>query len=132
MRAVNRTWLGRIRVEAVNDRYQREVVVDRVTGEILRDYMLQAPAPTGRRATGARGTGSGTAATSGGSDDNAGVEAMTTAGATRATVAMTTGGSTSAGKGDKNGRSSGSHGQWEQQRQTREAAQQRSHGGAEQ
>ena len=41
VREVSRTWLGRIRIEAVSDRYQREIVFDRVTGEILRDYLTK-------------------------------------------------------------------------------------------
>ena len=35
---VSRTWLGRLRVEARNDRMHREIVVNPNTGEILRDY----------------------------------------------------------------------------------------------
>lgn len=35
---VQRTWLGRIKVEAVSPRHAREVVINRTTGEILRDY----------------------------------------------------------------------------------------------
>ena len=36
---VRRTWLGRIRIEAKLGRYRREIVVDRVTGEVRRDLV---------------------------------------------------------------------------------------------
>ena len=36
---VSRTWLGRLRIVATNDRYQREIVINPNTGEILRDYV---------------------------------------------------------------------------------------------
>ncbi len=36
---VEQTMLGRIRIEAVRDGERREIVVDRSTGEILRDYV---------------------------------------------------------------------------------------------
>ena len=36
---IDRTWLGRIRIAAENDRYRREIVFDRVTGEIRRDLV---------------------------------------------------------------------------------------------
>lgn len=39
VRAVEQTLLGRIRIEAVRDGERREIVVDRATGEILRDYV---------------------------------------------------------------------------------------------
>jgi len=32
-----RTWLGRMRIVAVNGTTQREIVIDRTTGEVLRD-----------------------------------------------------------------------------------------------
>ena len=58
VREVSRTWLGRIRIEAVSDRYQREIVFDRVTGEILRDYLTKRrpdrPASDGGAAPAAR------------------------------------------------------------------------------
>lgn len=34
-----RTWLGRIRIEAEKDELEREIVINRSTGEILRDYI---------------------------------------------------------------------------------------------
>lgn len=43
VREVEQTLLGRIRIEAVRDGQQREVVVDQATGEILRDYVDEAP-----------------------------------------------------------------------------------------
>lgn len=38
---VERTWLGRIRVEAEKGEFEREIVLNRSTGEILRDYILR-------------------------------------------------------------------------------------------
>ena len=35
--SISRTWLGRIRIEASNGRVSRELIVNRVTGEVLRD-----------------------------------------------------------------------------------------------
>jgi len=35
---ISRTWLGRIRIEATNGSVTRELIVNRVTGEVLRDY----------------------------------------------------------------------------------------------
>lgn len=35
-----RTWLGRLRIEAENDAFKREIVIDPRTGEILRDFWL--------------------------------------------------------------------------------------------
>ena len=35
---MSRTWLGRIRIEASNGTVSRELIVNRVTGEVLRDY----------------------------------------------------------------------------------------------
>lgn len=76
VREVTRTWLGRIRVEAINDRYQREIVFDRVTGEILRDYLSkrrpERPASDGQGATGSGASGSsgGGANDDGGGDDH--------------------------------------------------------------
>jgi hypothetical protein len=43
VRTVEQTLLGRIRIEAVKDGQRREVVVDRATGEILRDYVDETP-----------------------------------------------------------------------------------------
>ncbi|MER2507215.1 MAG: PepSY domain-containing protein, partial [Amaricoccus sp.] len=40
---VRRTLLGRIKVEAVSEGRKREIVFDRTTGEILRDYVEDAP-----------------------------------------------------------------------------------------
>ena len=36
---IERTWLGRIRIEAENGSQEREIVLNRSTGEILRDYV---------------------------------------------------------------------------------------------
>ncbi len=36
--SVSRTWLGRIRIEASKGSVSRELIVNRVTGEVLRDY----------------------------------------------------------------------------------------------
>ncbi|MFO1104910.1 MAG: hypothetical protein U1E34_02330 [Amaricoccus sp.] len=44
VREVSRTWLGRIRVEADGRGQSRELVFNRVTGEILRDYSRPAAA----------------------------------------------------------------------------------------
>ena len=35
---VSRTWLGRIQIEAKRSREEREIILNRKTGEILRDY----------------------------------------------------------------------------------------------
>ena len=35
---VSRTWLGRVVIEAETDRHEREIVLDPISGEILRDY----------------------------------------------------------------------------------------------
>ena len=35
---VERTWLGRIRIEAENERHEREIIINPRTGEILRDF----------------------------------------------------------------------------------------------
>ena len=35
---VSRTWLGRIRIIAEKDEIEREVILHRATGEVLRDY----------------------------------------------------------------------------------------------
>ncbi len=40
--ALNRTWLGRVRVIAVRDDLRRELVFNPQTGEILRDYWVDA------------------------------------------------------------------------------------------
>ena len=40
---VRRTLLGRIKVEAVSEGRKRELVFDRTTGEILRDYVEEVP-----------------------------------------------------------------------------------------
>ncbi|SHG49247.1 hypothetical protein [Cognatishimia maritima] len=34
-----RTWLGRIRIEAEKGNLEREIVINRSTGEVLRDYI---------------------------------------------------------------------------------------------
>ena len=39
---VERTWLGRVRVEAIRGRQERELVINPRTGEILRDYIEEA------------------------------------------------------------------------------------------
>ena len=36
--AVSRTWLGRIRIIAEKDEIEREIILHRATGEVLRDY----------------------------------------------------------------------------------------------
>lgn len=35
---ISRTWLGRAKIEAVRGNHEREIVLNRNTGEILRDY----------------------------------------------------------------------------------------------
>lgn len=35
---VRRTWLGRVRIKAENERLEREIILNPATGEILRDY----------------------------------------------------------------------------------------------
>lgn len=35
---VERTWLGRIKIEAERGREEREIILNRSTGEVLRDY----------------------------------------------------------------------------------------------
>ncbi|MEO0939231.1 MAG: hypothetical protein AAFY38_13845 [Pseudomonadota bacterium] len=40
---VSRTWLGRSRILATGPRIEREIVVNPVTGEILRDFWTDAP-----------------------------------------------------------------------------------------
>lgn len=52
VREVKRTWLGRVRVEAVREGRRREVVFDRVTGEILRDYVQPRDAASETRSSG--------------------------------------------------------------------------------
>ncbi len=37
--SVTRTWLGRLRITASSKSQKREIVVDRTTGEVLRDYV---------------------------------------------------------------------------------------------
>lgn len=39
---IERTWLGRIRIEAVRGNLEREMIIDPNTGEILRDYIEEA------------------------------------------------------------------------------------------
>lgn len=39
---IERTWLGRIRIEAEKGELEREIVLNRSTGEILRDYIVKA------------------------------------------------------------------------------------------
>ncbi len=36
--SVERTWLGRIRIVAEKDDIDREIILNRATGEVLRDY----------------------------------------------------------------------------------------------
>lgn len=36
---IEKTWLGRLRIEASNGSKEREIVIDRATGEILRDTL---------------------------------------------------------------------------------------------
>ncbi|MEH7827517.1 hypothetical protein [Gemmobacter denitrificans] len=38
---VNRTWLGRVRIVAVVNSAEREIVINPTTGEILRDYQAE-------------------------------------------------------------------------------------------
>lgn len=38
---VTRTWLGRSRIVAKSSKYNREIIVNPVTGEILRDYVTE-------------------------------------------------------------------------------------------
>lgn len=45
IREVGRTWLGRIRIIAETDRLRREIVFDRTTGEIRRDYVTERRRP---------------------------------------------------------------------------------------
>ena len=35
---VSRTWLGRVRIVAEKDEIEREIILHRATGEVLRDY----------------------------------------------------------------------------------------------
>ena len=51
---VRRTWLGRIRIEAENGDLRREIVFDRVTGEIRRDLVQDTTTPG---TTGLKGLG---------------------------------------------------------------------------
>ena len=44
---VQRTWLGRVRVVALNDSFRREVVIDPTTGEIRRDLLIPRARPGG-------------------------------------------------------------------------------------
>lgn len=39
---IERTWLGRIRIEAEKGELEREIVLNRSTGEILRDYIVKS------------------------------------------------------------------------------------------
>lgn len=38
---MERTWLGRIRIEAEKGDVDREIVINRSTGEVLRDYLVE-------------------------------------------------------------------------------------------
>jgi hypothetical protein len=38
---MERTWLGRIRIEAEKGNIEREIVINRTTGEVLRDYIVE-------------------------------------------------------------------------------------------
>ncbi|CUI71301.1 hypothetical protein TA5114_02409 [Cognatishimia activa] len=38
---MERTWLGRIRIEAEKGDIDREIVINRSTGEVLRDYLVE-------------------------------------------------------------------------------------------
>lgn len=42
---INRTWLGRVRIIALNDEARREIVLNPRTGEILRDYWFLLGGP---------------------------------------------------------------------------------------
>ena len=37
--SISRTWLGRTRIVAMNATHRREIILNRHTGEILRDYL---------------------------------------------------------------------------------------------
>lgn len=37
---ISRTWLGRLRIEAQNDRFRREIILNPRTGEVLRDLWV--------------------------------------------------------------------------------------------
>ena len=71
VREVQRTWLGRIRIEAVRGDRAREVVIDRVTGEVLRDYVRVSNGRSGG-AGAAAGDDSGGGSRSGGSSGSGG------------------------------------------------------------
>lgn len=46
---ISRTWLGRSRIVARSDELYREIIVNPVTGEILRDYWRQDDGASGNR-----------------------------------------------------------------------------------
>ncbi|HPD92108.1 MAG: hypothetical protein H6900_09765 [Rhodobacter sp.] len=58
---VSRTWLGRTRILASGPQGQREVILSRNSGEVLRDHMLSGPgaAPDGGPAEGEASPGGG-------------------------------------------------------------------------
>ncbi len=72
VKTVSRTWLGRIKVEAEGDGYQREVVFNRVTGEILRDYRSRMEGSQSNGNASSATTGSGESSNSGHGDDDSG------------------------------------------------------------
>jgi len=39
---IERTWLGRIQIEAYKGQHEREIVINRGTGEVLRDYIEES------------------------------------------------------------------------------------------
>lgn len=43
---VRRTWLGRVLITARNDSHLREVVLNRTTGQVLRDQLFPLVSPT--------------------------------------------------------------------------------------
>jgi hypothetical protein len=67
IRDVSRTLLGRVRVVAVRGRVEREIVFDRMTGEIRRDLVTETQSPGGGRIGGGGGNaGNGNANRGGG------------------------------------------------------------------
>ena len=69
-----RTWLGRVRILAVRNREQREVVLDPATGEVLRDYSDftdETPVTTSHRGSDGRGSSAGSSGGSGSAGNEA-------------------------------------------------------------
>jgi hypothetical protein len=55
IREVSRTLLGRVRVVAERGRVEREIVFDRITGEVRRDLVTEKQSPDGGRSGGGGG-----------------------------------------------------------------------------